>query len=174
MTKQWARLFGVLSCAVALTACTSSKKHAGANGAYEADGTQSAGLGDQDGFDGSNDGSGKVGSGQKVYFAYDQYKIQPKYEPIITENVTYLMAHPEAKVRIEGHTDEVGSREYNIALGERRANSVKEALIAQGVASTQLSTVSYGKEYPVAACAQFQNAPCELNRRAVLVYSNLG
>ena len=174
MLKQWVRIVGVLSCAVVLAACTSSKKHTGANGAYEADGTQSAGLGDQDGFDGSSDSEGKVGSGQKVYFAYDQYNIQSKYQSIITANVTYLLAHPEAKVRIEGHTDEVGSREYNIALGEHRANSVKEALIQQGVASTQLSTVSYGKEYPVAACAQFQNAPCELNRRAVLVYSNLG
>ena len=174
MLKQWARILGVLSCAMVLVACTSSKKHTGQNGTYDAEGAQSAGLGEQDGFDGSDQGAGKVGSGQKIYFAYDKYKIQPKYEPIITANVSYLLSHPEARVRIEGHTDEVGSREYNIALGEHRANSVKEALVQQGVASSQLSIVSYGKEYPVAACAQFQNAPCELNRRAVLVYSNLG
>ncbi len=135
------------------------------------------GLGDDSEFNvlgSSSLDENEIVSGQKVYFAYNTYVVEPSYEPVLAANAKYLLAHPAAAVRLEGHTDEVGSREYNIALGEHRANSVKEALIAKGVSGNQISTVSYGKEYPVATCVDAHKARCQLNRRTVIIYTELG
>lgn len=83
-----------------------------------------------------------------VYFDFDKSEIKPEYADIITVHARYLTAHPNAKMRLEGNTDERGTREYNIGLGERRAQAVRRALMLQGVAESQLTTVSYGAERP--------------------------
>ncbi len=84
-----------------------------------------------------------------IYFDYDQAELRPEFLDIVASHGRWLAQNPQARVRLEGHTDERGSREYNIALGERRAKTVSRMLQLQGVASAQLRTVSYGEELPV-------------------------
>lgn len=84
-----------------------------------------------------------------IYFDYDQAELRPEFLDIVAQHGRWLAQNPASRVRLEGHTDERGSREYNIALGERRAKSVSRMLQLQGVASAQLRTVSYGEELPV-------------------------
>ena len=84
-----------------------------------------------------------------VYFDYDRAELQPEYLDIVARHGRWLAQNPQGRVRLEGHTDERGSREYNIALGERRAKTVSRMLQLQGVSSAQLRTVSYGEELPV-------------------------
>jgi len=102
-----------------------------------------------------------------VYFAYDSSEIQAEYVPVVAAHAAYLAKYPAAHIRIEGHTDERGSREYNIGLGERRAQAVRKALMLQGVADAQITTVSYGEERPAAQGSD--EAAYAQNRRAVLV-----
>ena len=83
-----------------------------------------------------------------VYFDFDSSEIRSEYVPVVAAHAQYLVKYPTARVRLEGHTDERGSREYNIGLGERRAQTVRRALLAQGVAEAQITTVSYGEERP--------------------------
>ena len=102
------------------------------------------------------------------YFAFDESALRPQDYPVLRTHAHYLNTHPQQRITIAGHTDERGSREYNIALGERRAMAIQRFLAAEGVREAQLDTVSYGEELPMdeghteAAWAQ--------NRRAVLFY----
>jgi peptidoglycan-associated lipoprotein len=84
-----------------------------------------------------------------VYFDFDRYDIRSQDVTILKEDAAVLMKYPRLKVQIEGHCDEKGTAEYNLALGERRANSVKKYLVSLGVPADRLSTISYGKEMPV-------------------------
>lgn len=86
---------------------------------------------------------------QDVYFDYDKYDIRPSDVETIQRMASLLMKHPKVKIQIEGHCDERGTQEYNLALGERRANSVKQYLISLGIADDRISTISYGEERPV-------------------------
>jgi peptidoglycan-associated lipoprotein len=104
-----------------------------------------------------------------VYFEYDSAEIPARYLDVVSANATYLVKYPTARVRLEGNTDERGSREYNIGLGERRAQTVRRALLAQGVADAQITTVSYGEERP--AVAGHDEAAYAQNRRVVFVYA---
>lgn len=90
-----------------------------------------------------------VNVGDRVYFDYDMYAVRSDAEPLLTAQAAWLVRYPSVQVRIEGNCDERGTQEYNIALGARRANAVKEFLVAHGVATTRISTVSYGKERPI-------------------------
>jgi len=84
-----------------------------------------------------------------VHFDFDRYDIRPKEAEILKENVTVLKKLPNAKIQIEGHCDERGTNEYNLALGERRANSAKNYLISLGIPAGRISTISYGEEKPL-------------------------
>ena len=84
-----------------------------------------------------------------VYFDFDKYNIKPEFEKVIKQNADILKKAPTLKVVIEGHCDERGTTEYNLALGQRRASAVMQALQAQGVEKSQMKTISYGKERPV-------------------------
>jgi len=88
--------------------------------------------------------------GTTIYFDYDKAEIKQEFVPVVAANAKYLNANTARKVRLEGHTDERGSREYNIGLGERRAQTVRRALMLQGVGEAQIVTVSYGEERPAA------------------------
>ncbi|HET7922428.1 MAG TPA: peptidoglycan-associated lipoprotein Pal [Gammaproteobacteria bacterium] len=103
-----------------------------------------------------------------VYFDFDKSNIRTDFLDVLTEHAKYLIAHPEQKMRIEGYTDERGTVEYNIALGDRRAQAVRRFLLFQGVAPDQLTTVSYGEAHPEDA-GHNEDAWAK-NRRAVLVY----
>lgn len=104
-----------------------------------------------------------------VYFAFDSSEIAPEYLSVVAAHAQYLVKYPSARVRLEGHTDERGSREYNIGLGERRAQTVRRALLAQGVAESQITTVSYGEERP--AVEGSDEAAFAQNRRVELVHA---
>ncbi|MGQ7843237.1 peptidoglycan-associated lipoprotein Pal [Granulosicoccus sp. 3-233] len=84
-----------------------------------------------------------------IYFDYDQAELRPEFLDIVAQHGRYLAQNPDGRVRLEGHTDERGSREYNIGLGERRAMTIARMLQLQGVSSAQTRTVSYGEELPV-------------------------
>jgi peptidoglycan-associated lipoprotein len=103
-----------------------------------------------------------------IYFIYDSSDVQPDFIPVINAHAQYLVAHPNQKLTLEGHADERGSREYNIALGDQRAKAVASMLKAQGVSDGQLDLVSYGEEKP----AVFGNdeSSWERNRRVELSY----
>ena len=103
-----------------------------------------------------------------VYFDFDSSEIKGEGTDIVGAHAKYLANNPTARVRLEGHTDDRGSREYNIGLGERRAQSVRRALLLQGASEAQLSTVSYGAERP--AVAGHDEAAWAKNRRVEIVY----
>lgn len=87
-------------------------------------------------------------SGRIVYFDYDSYVLRSEALPVIEAHAKFLKANPSRKVNLEGHTDERGGREYNLALGQKRAEAVRKALALQGVADAQMEAVSFGKEKP--------------------------
>jgi peptidoglycan-associated lipoprotein len=86
---------------------------------------------------------------ENIYFDYDQYDLTPEALQALAVNASVLKAYPEAKIIIEGHCDERGTVEYNLALGEKRASAAREYLTSLGVNPAQISTISYGKERPV-------------------------
>jgi len=103
-----------------------------------------------------------------VYFDFDRSDIRADFNQMLAEHGSYLAANPNVSLRLEGHADETGSREYNIGLGERRAQAVRQVLLLQGASASQLTTVSYGEERP-AALGSDEEA-YSLNRRVELVY----
>ena len=103
-----------------------------------------------------------------IYFDFDSSEIKGEGTDIVGAHAKYLATNPTARVRLEGHTDDRGSREYNIGLGERRAQSVRRALLLQGATEAQISTVSYGAERP--AVAGHDEAAWAKNRRVEVVY----
>ena len=103
-----------------------------------------------------------------IYFDFDNSEIKGEGTDIVAAHAKYLAANPSARVRLEGNTDERGSREYNIGLGERRAQAVRRALLLQGASDAQLSTVSYGEERP--AAAGHDETAWAKNRRVEIVY----
>ena len=103
-----------------------------------------------------------------IYFDFDQSSIRSEFIDVLRSHAAYLNSNRSASVVIEGHADERGSREYNIGLGERRTNAAKSFLEAEGVADSQLNTISYGEERP--ASLGHDEVSWAENRRAVLVY----
>ncbi|HEX4712970.1 peptidoglycan-associated lipoprotein Pal [Phenylobacterium sp.] len=89
-----------------------------------------------------------VNVGDRVYFDVDQYSVRSDAEPLLAAQASWLARYPSVQIRVEGNCDERGTQEYNLALGARRANSVKAFLVAHGVSSSRIATVSYGKEHP--------------------------
>ncbi|SDW92580.1 peptidoglycan-associated lipoprotein Pal [Roseicitreum antarcticum] len=108
--------------------------------------------------------------GDRVLFEVDQSTLNDGARQVLSGQARWLNDNPQFAVIVEGHADERGTREYNVALGARRAAAVQQYLMAQGISASRLRTVSYGKERPVEACAQQR---CwDMNRRAVTVISS--
>ncbi len=107
-------------------------------------------------------------SQRSIYYAFDKYDIQDDYKPIVDAHAKYLREHPEAKMLIQGNTDERGSREYNIALGQRRSEGVRRLLILLGAKEDQIEAVSLGEEKPKAQGTS-EEAYAE-NRRSDILY----
>ena len=107
----------------------------------------------------------RVNVGDTVHFAFDQYNVEDSDKTILSRQAAWLSKYPSVRVTIEGHCDERGTREYNLALGARRANAVKEFLVSQGVSTARVETISYGKERPI--CTQSDEACWAQNRRGV-------
>ena len=109
----------------------------------------------------------KVNVGDTVHFALNQYNIEENDKATLSKQAAWLTRYPSVRLTVEGHADERGTREYNLALGARRANAVKEFLVAQGVTAGRLETVSYGKERPI--CTESNEDCWSQNRRGVSV-----
>ncbi len=107
-------------------------------------------------------------SKRSVYFDFDESLIKDNDRPLLEAHARYLREHPDAKVTVQGNTDERGSREYNLALGQRRADAVKRFMALLSAADRQVDTVSFGKEKP--RCTFSQESCWSQNRRADLVY----
>jgi peptidoglycan-associated lipoprotein len=108
---------------------------------------------------------------RSVYYDFDRYDIREEFVPVIEAHANFLLAHPDIKIRVEGNCDDRGSREYNLALGQRRADSVKRAMTLLGVDAKQIETVSFGAERPVAFGQD--EASWSQNRRSDIVYPNM-
>ncbi|MCP4394826.1 MAG: peptidoglycan-associated lipoprotein Pal [Alphaproteobacteria bacterium] len=106
----------------------------------------------------------------RIFFGFDQSTLDTEGVNALKSQSQWLNFYPSKKVVIEGHADERGTREYNLALGERRANSVKDYLVSKGVSANRIKTISYGKERP--AVAGSNSAAWAKNRRAVTVVAN--
>jgi peptidoglycan-associated lipoprotein len=151
------KIAAALCCVLALTAC--SKKN---TPNLEA---ANAGLGAGASSPGSADFATNVGD--RVYFVVDQADLTPEAEEILNKQAAWLQKYPGVSIQVEGHSDERGTREYNIALSARRATATREFLIAQGIEANRISSIAYGKERPAALCDAEQ---CwTQNRRAVTV-----
>jgi peptidoglycan-associated lipoprotein len=105
--------------------------------------------------------------GDRVFFAFDKSDVSPEARRTLERQAEWLKRYPQVTVTIEGHADERGTREYNLALGERRATSVKNVLVALGIPANRVSTISYGKERP--AVVGSNDAAYAQNRRGVTV-----
>jgi peptidoglycan-associated lipoprotein len=103
-----------------------------------------------------------------IYFDYDESTLRMEYLDVVRAHAQYLAINPQVTVRLEGHADERGSREYNLGLGEKRANAIRNLMMAEGVADDQMVVVSYGEERP--AAYEHNEEAWAMNRRVELVY----
>jgi peptidoglycan-associated lipoprotein len=152
---------GILS----LASCANMKKHNA--GGVDDNGAQASGYGNGSGIDDGLTPEQRLHK-RVYYFAFDRSEVRDIDRPAILANADYVMQHPSAKVLVEGHTDPRGSREYNIALGERRANSVAEIMKSRGVNGDQIRVISYGAQR--LAVQGHSEEDYQQDRRAVLVY----
>jgi peptidoglycan-associated lipoprotein len=160
---------GILIGAVSILAACS--KHNGQLDGSYGDEASTNGLGQFTHFAGQRPGesyTNQAPHNQLYLFDYDNSVLNGKYVPSLRAQAAYLREHPNARVLIAGHTDERGSREYNVALGERRANTVADVLRSEGVSSHQYRVVSYGKERPINT--GHDAASHAQNRRAEFLY----
>ncbi len=159
------RFVSVLAALLLLAACeTSPTGTGGAGGSGAAGGVTAPRPGTSEDF--------VVNVGDRVFFDFDKYNLKPEARDILQRQAAWLKKYPSVTITVEGHCDERGTREYNLALGERRANSSKNYLVALGVNPNRVKTLSYGKERP--AVTGSNDAAWAQNRRAVTVVSGAG
>ena len=168
-------LAAILVAILGVSACTRPDRFGagGADGAGGAGGLNGAGGIGQTGLGGPGDPTSPAyfsqTIGDRVLFVVDQSTLTPEGIATLSGQARWLTTNNDYLAIIEGHADEQGTREYNVALGARRANAVREYLISQGISGARLRTVSYGKERPVAVCSD--ESCYSQNRRAVTVIS---
>jgi peptidoglycan-associated lipoprotein len=168
------RFVSVLAALLLLAACeTPAQKEGGAGGAGGAGAGGTSGSGT--GISAPQPGSAEdfvVNVGDRVFFDFDKYTLKPDARSVLQRQATWLNKFPSVTISVEGHCDERGTREYNLALGERRANSAKNYLVALGVNPNRIRTISYGKERPAVTGAN--DAAWSQNRRAVTLVNAAG
>jgi len=145
--------------ALALSACASTNK-TGSGTAGQGTGTSAGPIpGSQEDL--------VVNVGDRVFFDYDQYALKDEGRGTLQRQAAWMKKYPKVAVQVEGHCDERGTREYNLALGSRRATAAKDYLVSLGVDASRIKTISYGKEKPV--CVESTESCWAQNRRAVTV-----
>ncbi len=164
-------------CAVSLAACggheavkPSSSAAAGGQGSQQ--GAETSGAGQAGGAQGSALGGQQQAATvvqHTVHFAFNSSHIDATNRAIVEANASYMSANPQVTVTLQGNTDERGTQEYNLALGERRAQAVKRMMVVLGVAGSRMTTISFGAERPVAL--GHDRAAWRLNRRVDFAYS---
>ena len=161
------KIFSVLAAAALLSACASGSEDQGTTsgaGAATTKSTVSAAVPASTIMPGSQEDL-VANVGDRVFFGYDKYTLTDKSRTILDMQLAWLNANPSAKIIIAGHCDERGTREYNLALGERRANAVKDYLVQLGLNPSRARTISWGKERPVAVGSM--ESSYTQNRRSV-------
>jgi peptidoglycan-associated lipoprotein len=158
-----ARIIGLLGALVMLTACSSTPQEPPPGPAGPPGGP---GIGSRSIVPGSQQDL-EASAGDRVFFAFDRADISPEARQILARQADWLRRYPNVTVAIEGHCDERGTREYNLALGERRAQAAKNVLVASGISASRISTISYGKERPAVVGSSEESYA--QNRRAVTV-----
>jgi len=158
-----ARIISLLGTLLLLVACSSSPPEAPPPAPP---GGPGGGVGSRNIVPGSQQDL-EASAGDRIFFAFDRSDISPEAREILARQADWLRRYPNVTVTIEGHCDERGTREYNLALGERRAQAAKNVLVAAGIPAARISTTSYGKERP-AVVGSTEEAYAQ-NRRAVTV-----
>lgn len=163
----------ILIAVLGLSACTRPDRFGGTDGTDGTNGTPGANGIDPNAIGTAGDPTSPAYFsqvvGDRVLFQVDQSTLTPQAMQTLDGQAQWLIANPTYLAVIEGHADEQGTREYNVALGARRANAVREYLITRGIPDSRLRTISYGKERPIAVCS---DETCYgQNRRAVTVIS---
>jgi peptidoglycan-associated lipoprotein len=159
------RIISAFAAVLLLAACESAPSDTGAN-----TGSGGAGTSSSQSTTGPRPGSQEdlvVNVGDRVFFDFDQYSVRQDQRAVLDRQAAWLKKYPEVTVTVEGHADERGTREYNIALGNRRATAAKNYLVALGINPNRVQTISYGKERPAVAGSNEQ--AWSQNRRAVTV-----
>lgn len=162
---QLKKFLGIFAIVALVSACETASDSSGSAG-----GSGNAGAGQN-----IEAGTGEhfvVTVGDRVFFGYDKYNLTPEARAQLDKQAAWLKQFIFRNVTVEGHADERGTREYNLALGERRANSVKDYLVSLGIAPERIEVISYGKERPVALGSNEQ--AWAQNRRAVTVVKGAG
>jgi peptidoglycan-associated lipoprotein len=159
------RIIGLLGALLLLAACSSPPPEAPPAGPPGGPGG-AGGIGSRNIVPGSQQDL-EASAGDRIFFSFDRSDISPEAREILTRQAEWLRRYPNVTVTIEGHCDERGTREYNLALGERRAQAAKNVLVALGISASRISTTSYGKERP-AVVGSTEEAWAQ-NRRAVTV-----
>ena len=164
------KILGLIAAVALVAACETASEGGGAQtggGAKSASTAMTAGAirpGSQEDL--------VVNVGDRVFFDFDKFNLKADARKTLEKQAAWLKANPSVRVTVEGHCDERGTREYNLALGERRANAAKDYLVSLGVNPGRLKTISYGKERPVAMGSN--EAAWAQNRRAVTVVTGAG
>jgi peptidoglycan-associated lipoprotein len=162
-------LFPLLVLGLLLGACATKKEEA-----VEEKGAETAGAAERGRVEGEALGAAAKGAKadllaqRRVHFAYDSNAIDEEARAIIQAHAEYLAANPQIKVKLEGHCDERGTREYNLALGERRAQAVDKLMRVLGVNGSRITDTSYGEEKPLAP--EHDESAWRLNRRVEIIY----
>lgn len=167
-------LISLLAAIVAGCASTSIPDPEAGDGSMDgsSDGSSSSGFEDRSGFGGEEVPyeADDAAMGMIIYFDFDQSDLKPQYADLLARHANKLSNNSATRIRLEGHADERGSREYNIGLGERRSQAVRRMLLIQGASTSQISTVSFGEERP-AAFGSNEEAYAQ-NRRVEIKYLN--
>jgi len=159
----WRKVSSALGALLLLAACSSTPETPPPGGPGGPAGGPGGGIG-RNVIPGSQQDL-EASAGDRVFFAFDRSDITPEAQETLARQADWLRRYPNVTVTIEGHCDERGTREYNLALGERRAQAVKNVLVAMGIPASRISTISYGKERP-AVVGSSEEAYAQ-NRRAV-------
>ena len=163
----------LLACALLMTACTKKVKESpvdpNAGTTQTAPTDQGTAIAEEGAFTPADLDSNSCLRQRVVYFGFDQDQVNAEYQALIACRTKYLRDRPAAQMRLEGHTDERGTREYNLGLGERRANAVLSAFTASGAPGNRIEAISFGEERPV--CLESDESCWTKNRRVEIVYS---
>jgi peptidoglycan-associated lipoprotein len=163
---RWKISFVAITYALLLAACGGNVQDEGAGGAGT--GVETGGVSGAQGLSGQELGADGYPLTTRIFFAFDSSRIDDNSRETLETNASYLSAHPDVKVKLEGHCDERGTREYNLALGERRAKAAADLMKVLGIDGSRISTVSYGEEKPLVD--GHDEAAWAKNRRVEIVY----